>query len=457
MLTFFQITDLHYYPARVLGACGKEWEKRALYDQRCIAESEAIVDAALELIAKDGSCDIVLVTGDVVCDGEMAGHISLAEKLKKLKAAGKKIFLITASHDIRPDPRGYNENGEYITECATKEQLFDIYYDFGLSDALSIHKSTNSYCAKLDEGYRILMLNDDREGWGSDNYGFSDEQLEWAKQQIDDAKAAGDEMLAVCHHPVLAPVKFYRMFSPQEMIDDADDFAEFLASNGIRFLFTGHTHMQNISRYDGKNGGAFYEINTGCLTAYPSPVRKMVLDGNTLSVTTLHPEKMNWDTQCKPYMRYLEEHFDYMLHDIFYSAAHDIDRFCELGESFSLKKEQSQKLKLPINMAGKMLDKLTFKKAGRMLGVLSKVAPRMYDVRVCDFLITVINNVYGGTRDYAPGSAEYDSFMAVADAVFRIIPSQKLKAQYRDTIRPVLSDALFKADMIDNNNTVISL
>lgn len=66
--------------------------KRALYDQRCVAESEAIVDAALELIAKDGSCDIVLVTGDVVCDGEMAGHISLAEKLKKLKAAGKRYF-----------------------------------------------------------------------------------------------------------------------------------------------------------------------------------------------------------------------------------------------------------------------------------------------------------------------------------------------------------------------------
>ena len=76
MIRFFQITDLHYYPARVLEAAGKEWEKRALYDQRCVAESEAIVDAALEYIARRNEIQTVLITGDVVCDGELAGHIS---------------------------------------------------------------------------------------------------------------------------------------------------------------------------------------------------------------------------------------------------------------------------------------------------------------------------------------------------------------------------------------------
>lgn len=456
MLGFYQITDLHYYPARVLRANGKEWEKRALYDQRCVAESEAIIDAAFDMMARDKDTGIVLVTGDVVCDGELAGHISLAEKLKKLKESGKRIFLITASHDIRPDPKGYSEEkGEYVVDCATKEQLFDIYYDFGLSEALSIHKPTSSYCARLEKGYRLLMLNDDREGWGSESYGFSAEQLEWAKRQIEDAKAAGDEMLAVCHHPLLSPVKFYRLFSPHEMIDDCDEVAAFLADSGIRFLFTGHTHMQNINYYDSPLGNRLYEINTGCLTAYPSPIRKMTLNGNTLDVKTLHPDKINYDLRCKPYMTYLKEHFDYMLHDIFDSAANDIERFCELGESFSLKKEQSEKLKLPINIAGKALEKLTFKKAGKMLCVLQKIAPRMYDVRLCDFLITLVNNVYGGTRDFAPGSAEYDSFTAIADRAVSLIPSKDIKEKYARQIRPVLSDILFNANGIDSNNAVI--
>lgn len=457
MLRFYQITDLHYYPARELNVRGKAWEKRALYDQRCVAESEAIIDAVFAKLAGDRETEIVLVTGDVVCDGELAGHISLAEKLKKLKDAGKRIFLITASHDIRPDPKGYSEEkGEYVVDCATKEQLFDIYYNFGPSNALSIHKPTSSYCARLDKGYRLLMLNDDREGWGADSYGFSAEQLAWARQQIEDAKTAGDEMLAVCHHPLLSPVKFYRLFSPHEMIDDCDEVAGFLADSGIRFLFTGHTHMQNINYYDSPRGNRLYEINTGCLTAYPSPIRKMALNGDTLDVKTLHIEAMDFDTQCKPYMTYLKEHFDYMLHDIFDSAANDIDRFCELGESFSLKKEQSEKLKLPINIAGKALEKLTFRKAGRMLGVLRKIAPRMYDVRLCDFLITLVNNVYGGTRDFAPGGAEYDSFMAIADKAASLIPSKDIKAKYTRQIRPVLSDILFNANGIDSNNTVIT-
>ena len=457
MLRFYQITDLHYYPARILRSSGREWEKRALYDQRCVAESEAIVDAAFDTIARDKDTEIVLITGDVVCDGELAGHISLAQKLKKLKAAGKRIFLITASHDIRPDPKGYSpEKGEYIVECASKEQLFDIYYDSGLSEAVSIHKETGSYCARLQDGYRLLMLNDDRDGWGSESYGFSPAQIEWAKQCIDDSKAAGDEMLCVCHHPLLSPVKFYRLFSPHEMIDDCDEVAAFLADSGIRFLFTGHTHMQNINYYDSPSGSRLYEINTGCLTAYPSPIRKMTLSGDTLDIKTLHPQNINYDLKCKPYMTYLKEHFDYMLNDIFYSAANDIDRFCELGESFSLKKEQSEKLKLPINLAGKALQKLTFKKAGRLLFVLNKIAPRMYDVRLCDFFVTLVNNVYGGTRNFAPGSAEYDSFMALADKAAGLIPQKDITLKYREIIRPVLCDILYNANGIDSNNAVIN-
>lgn len=456
MIKLFQITDLHYYPARALNAHGEAWEKRALYDQRCVAESEAVIDAVFEHIAENKEIEFVLVTGDVVCDGELVGHYSLAEKLRTLKDAGKRIFLITASHDIRPDPKGYSdEKGEYIVAHATKEQLFDIYYDFGLSEAISIHKPTSSYCAKLKDGYRLLMLNDDRDGWGSDSYGFSEDQLAWAAEQIRQSKNAGDEMLCVCHHPLLSPVKFYRAFSPHEMIDDCDSVAAFLADSGVRFLFTGHTHMQSINYFDSPAGNRLYEINTACLTAYPSPIRVMELDGDTLRVETQHIKTLEYDLNGKSYMQYLEDHFDYMLRDIFYSAAYDIDRFCELGESFSLKKETAEKFKIPINLLGKTLYKLTFKKAGRILGIQSKIAPRMYDVRLCDFMIRLVNNVYGGTRNYAQGSAEYDSFTAVTDRLFSILPNKKLKESYRAEIRPIICDILCAENHIDSNNAVI--
>lgn len=80
----------------------------------------------------------------------------------------------------------------------------------------------------------------------------------------------------------------------------------------------------------------------------------------------------------------------------------------------------------------------------------------MYDVRLCDFFVTLVNNVYGGTRNFAPGSAEYDSFMALADKAAGLIPQKDIKLKYREIIRPVLCDILYNANGIDSNNAVIN-
>ncbi len=68
-MKFYQITDLHYYPSRELGACGEEWQQRAVYDQKCIAESEAIVDAAIDILIADDEIDIILISGVLYDDG----------------------------------------------------------------------------------------------------------------------------------------------------------------------------------------------------------------------------------------------------------------------------------------------------------------------------------------------------------------------------------------------------
>ena len=45
-----------------------------MYDQKCIAESEAILDATIQMLLDDKEINIVLITGDNVCDGERVGH-----------------------------------------------------------------------------------------------------------------------------------------------------------------------------------------------------------------------------------------------------------------------------------------------------------------------------------------------------------------------------------------------
>ncbi len=131
-------------------------------------------------------------------------------------------------------------------------------------------------------------------------------------------------------------------------------------------------------------------------------------------------------------MTYSRDHFDFMLNDIIDSAANDINRFVEVAECFSLHKEQAEKIKVPIHILGKLLDNLTFKKAGTVLMCKSKIAPRMYNVRLADFIITLVRNIYAGDEPYAPGTAEYDSFMAI---YYRLSP---------------IFHKIFKGDEIDN-------
>ena len=56
-LTF--IADLHYY-SPTLGTAGEAYNARSRSDQKCLAESPAIIDSAFEKIAKS-DCDAVLI------------------------------------------------------------------------------------------------------------------------------------------------------------------------------------------------------------------------------------------------------------------------------------------------------------------------------------------------------------------------------------------------------------
>ena len=440
-MKFYQITDLHYYPARELKADGKEWIYRSTYDQKCIAESEAILDATIEMLLSDNEINIILITGDNVCDGERVGHLSLAKKLRKLTDAGKKVYIITGTHDLHPEPKGYsNEKGEYVVDGCSREELEKIYGDFGYNEAIAKHPETFSYVSQLDDNTRLLALNDDGIGWDDGFHGYFDDQLNWIKAQIDDCRKAGQKMMAITHHPLLAPSPIYEFYCKNQMLGDNEKIAKLFADNGIQFVFTGHTHMQNINYFDTKKGNRVYDINTASLIGYPSPIRKMELTEKELIIKTLHPQNIKYDFGSKSYLVYSRDHFDFMLKDIVDSAANDIDRFVEVAECFSLHKEQSEKIKLPIHILGKLLDTLTFKKAGIVLGCKSKIAPRMYNVKLADFIITLVRNIYSGQELYAPGTAEYDSFMAIYQRLAPIAHKIFKGSEIDDVIKGVLYD-----------------
>ena len=52
-LSFYHLTDLHYYANSVIGSSGKIYERKAKIDQKCMNESEAIIDSAFKNLLDD--------------------------------------------------------------------------------------------------------------------------------------------------------------------------------------------------------------------------------------------------------------------------------------------------------------------------------------------------------------------------------------------------------------------
>lgn len=449
MFRFYQITDLHFYAAEEMHAEGAAWEYRAKYDQKCVAESGAILEAAIDKLLADRETDVVLISGDLVSDGEKEGHYVLQKKLRRLKDGGKKVFVLTATHDICPEPKQYSKStGETRAQGLTKEALLEVYWEFGPAQALSVHKESFSYVAQLAPGYRLLALNDDGVGWEPTGFhGYFESELAWLREQLEIGKQSGDVMFAMGHHPLLPPGPFYAMYSPHDVIGNHEEIATLLADAGVRFMFTGHTHMQNIASFDTPRGNRIFDINTASLIGYPSPIRKMTLTDETMTVETSHIETLDYDLGGKSYMEYSRDHFEYMLRDIFASAANDIAHFCEVSEGFGLPKEKAWKLRVPIRMLGKFLDRLTFRRAGKLLFCANQIAPEMASVRLCDFMIDVVRNLYGGDEPYAPGTPEFDSFMALYRRIDPIL--QRVKGL--ENLQSVIEGTLYDSGWPDND------
>lgn len=145
--------------------------------------------------------------------------------------------------------------------------LFDMYSEFGPDEAISVHRESMSYVVQLSDGYRLFALNDDTNKNGKS--GFSDECFEWITAEAERARRDGQMIIAMTHHPLIAPSPIYAMIGKGDMLGDYEARIEQLADIGVSFIFTGHTHIHNISDHCSKRGNRLYDICTGSPIGYP--------------------------------------------------------------------------------------------------------------------------------------------------------------------------------------------
>lgn len=418
-LKFYHLTDLHYYANSVIGSYGPNYEMKCQVDQKCMAESEAIVDAAFSKVCQDSETQIVLISGDLTFDGEAQSHDSLVEKLYGLKEKGKRVFITFATHDFYMEARKYTDEGEIELPKYTRAELRQKYADFGYNEAIAEHEGSYSYCVQLSDDVRLLSLNDDGD---FDKFcGYYNDLLFWIRDQVEDAKRAGCEIFAMTHHPIIDPSPVYPLFSHKAMLGGYEFTTPYLANLGIKYVFVGHTHIHDIDFIETKLGNKLYQINTAALTAYPLAYRKVEFSDNGMDVKTLQVDSIDFNLGGRDVLDYAKDHFTYMIRSVFDSIENDYDKFIILAQGFSGEGEKLRKVQPVLQKIGKAINGLTFAKLCKLFACSKFLDDSIKDLRFVDFICQAILNMYSGRENYSPDTPEHKAFVAVAERLGKLV------------------------------------
>ncbi len=406
-LKFYVVTDTHYYDSS-FKAEGPAYEKRSRTDQKCVAETPAIIDSGFKKLADDKETEIILIPGDLVYRGEYQSHVGFRDRLYKLKEQGKRIYLITARHDYCEDGEPVEFVGDELipVKGMPREELRDFYKDFGFSEAISEHKESMSYVVKLQEGYRLLALNCD--GDCKSFKGLWDNQMEWALEEIKKAHAEGDYIFAMTHYPLLPFSPIMNLIGDAKLTDWEKRANEF-ADSGMNLIFTGHMHAQAVTDYTTKNGNTITDIQTGSFVGCPCAYRKVVIDDESISVKSYTIEDFDCDKGQKTAEEYFQWRFDRMINW-----------------------KMDEILPAP---AKKILDRFTLKKLGRLL--CFKVDKSIENMLAKDVGVELVRNIFVGNEPYVKGTPMYE---AMSKLLKRLHPVTHIVEKKMGAKNPILSN-----------------
>lgn len=457
MLKLTFIADTHHY-SKALGVSGRQYELRSGSDQKCLAETGEIIDAAFEKIANSDT-DFVLIAGDVSNDGEAVSHREFREKLYKLKEK-KKVYLITATHDWCNDlnPRRFDGDEVYNdVPILNAKELPEFYRDFGPDDAISkfiTHIGTCSYVVQLNESVRLLALNDDKNQ--HNHAGFTEEHFLWIEQQLKQAREDNCLVIGMEHHlliPHISPL----ITGGSTCVADREYVASRLADAGLKYMFVGHSHIQNTSDFKSPNGNTITEVNVGSLVGYPAPIVNVTVnDDMTLSYTVDHLEKFSLNGTEIVAQEYLKKHLLDIIHRVL--DAKDKEEFGDRLTALQLNGERLKKLYPVISPVMSIIKNGTvsdlYKKLrhlGLAGGIDKALAEKFANKKIISFVEQMLISAIDGSITKFSRSDDY--YLLVMS--FISIPSKILKKNTDMKKLIFAADAILTGGRFDNQQATI--
>ncbi len=311
---FVVISDPHYHDPS-LGTKGSAFQEYLDRDRKLLAESSEILSEAIKQISAI-EADFVIVCGDMTKDGERVNHQAVAAQLKKVVAAGKKVFVVPGNHDVA-NGESFRYQGDEVLAVANVSavEFKNIYHPYGFKNALMNDSASLSYVAEPVPGLWLLALDsclwrENKEHDEPETEGkFSIETLGWMEDVLVASKKQNKAVMVVMHHGIWEHYKGNEKYYAKYLVDDFEKVARMLAAYGVALVFTGHFHAQDITLTRFDNPDSFLlDIETGSLVTYPCPYRVITVSGgHTARVESRFIES----TPSIPHFREFSEKFCY--------------------------------------------------------------------------------------------------------------------------------------------------
>ena len=211
--------------------------------------------------------DFLLIPGDLTQHGEPINHRWLQNRLSQLPFPS---YVIPGNHDI--------------PVLIANEQSIDFadfpyfYQQFGYENP-----QQHYYNLQIFPGVRLIGLNSNSYDHQGQQIGRLDsQQFQWLEGEL---AAIKDELvLVMIHHNVVEhlPNQSCHPMANRYMLKNALELRQLLQRYGVKLVFTGHLHVQDVAYAEG-----IYDITTGSLVSYPHPYRVLEFNRDKLGSESL--------------------------------------------------------------------------------------------------------------------------------------------------------------------------
>jgi len=165
------------------------------------------------------------------------------------------------------------------------KKFTEIYHEFGYDEALSTDEGTCSYSANLNDEYTLVALDscDERYRVVPNN---DVTRMDWAVKQIKAAKKQGKKVIMIMHHNLLEHNPFQKLNEKNYVVNTPYSFAGLLADLGVKLVFSGHTHCNNVKSYTSFLGNTIYDFSMSSLGNFPAEYKYFNVTDSKISYET---------------------------------------------------------------------------------------------------------------------------------------------------------------------------